>query len=239
MRRAWISALIVGGTAGAAWIFLFSSFFAVTDVDVRGAAGVGNENIARVVRERLAQRKISVFPLRNMVLLQDATISDAVTSAFDVVQDVTVVKNYPHTISITVTERSPVGIWCRGQECQFWDRSGARWGNPVPSVGPLLLRVQDERDDAEIDARMLSGMLRAVDALPDLGLHARSVRLPNGEPGGVRITTDRKYDVYVDALGDVADQLDVLGIFLADRAKDPSFSPAYIDVRTPGRVYYK
>jgi hypothetical protein len=239
MRRAGVSALIVGGVSGAVWLLLFSSLFAVTDIEVRGATGNGNEIIARAVRERLAQRALSVFPMRNMSLLREATIRGAVTAAAPIVQSVAVAKRYPHTLTITITERHPIGIWCRGQECQFWDRSGARWGNPAPSIGPLLLLVQDERSEDILDARILTNLLAAVDALPDLGLRARSIRLPDGEPGGARITTDQKYDIYIDALADIREQFDVLSIFLADKGNEASFSPQYIDLRTPGRIYYK
>ena len=53
------------------------------------------------------------------------------------------------------------------------------------------------------------------------------------------MATGKGYDIIFDAGGDVADQLSVLTVFLADRAKDPAFAPQYIDLRTPGRVYYK
>ncbi len=238
-RRTWLSVVIAGLTGAILWLFLFSSLLSVTDVTVHGAAGIGDENVARAVRDLLTQRKLSVFPLRNMILLESAAITNHVKSVYPGVQTVQVVKQYPHTLQIDVTERQPTGIWCRGQECQFWDRSGGRWGNPFPSVGPLLLLVQDERSDAALSAGMFENLLAAVDALPQFGLRARSVRLPDGEPGGARITTDRKYDVYLDALGNIAEQLDALGIFLADKAKDVTFSPQYIDLRTPGRIYYK
>jgi hypothetical protein len=142
--------------------------------------------------------------------------------------------------------RMPRGIWCTGEVCEFWDTSGARWGRTVPSVGSLLLLVQDERMrdvQAEArtdgDARIFSGILSAIEGIASLSLQAKFVTIPDAEPGGIRITLMSGYDLLIDAHGDVADQLSTLGVFLADRAKDPGFHPQYIDMRTPGRIYYK
>ena len=150
----------------------------------------------------------------------------------------------PQRIPEVVTERKPVGTWCSldklgtgGQTCQLFDASGVRWGTAVPSTGPLLLLVTDERH--EDDPAIFIGLMTAVIGLVPLGVTVRSVTLPDAEPGGMQIHTSKRYDIYMDALGAVADQLSVLGIFLADRAKDATFAPQYIDLRTPGRVYYK
>jgi cell division septal protein FtsQ len=138
-----------------------------------------------------------------------------------------------------VGERTPQGIWCRGQDCQYFDRSGERWGSAIFSHGPLLLLVQDERTDATGAERLIPAMFTAVDALPNIELHARSVTFPDSAPGDMRITTDKGYDIIFDAYGDITDQLSTLSVLLADRTKDPAWSPQYIDLRTPGRVYYR
>jgi hypothetical protein len=137
------------------------------------------------------------------------------------------------------TPRIPFGIWCRMDGCRFWDRQGALWGTALKSVGPLLLLVDDQRSEDSLDPGLIPGILAAVDSLPTMGLRAISVTLPDAEPGGVRITISAGYDLCFDALGDVADQLSTLSVFLADRAKDPAFKPQYLDLRTPGRVYYR
>ncbi|HTP57240.1 MAG TPA: hypothetical protein VMJ72_03150 [Candidatus Paceibacterota bacterium] len=150
-----------------------------------------------------------------------------------------VLSRLPRAAEATPTPRQPLGIWCRADECQFWDASGTRWGSVVRSVGPLLLLVDDLRTTDEAQAGLVAGILAAVDGLPSMGLRAVSVTLPDAEPGGIHITTSAGYDLYMDALGDVPDQLSTLAVFVADRAKDPTFKPQYLDLRTPGHVYFK
>jgi hypothetical protein len=231
-----ISAVLIG----AVWFFLESSTFAITDIEVKGTAMLDDSALKASVAELLSRRQLYLFqPARNIILLDTAAVGAHLKDAFPAIADVQVTKKYPHQLDITVAERKPLGLWCRGQSCQLFDVTGARWGSALPSSGPLLLLVTDERADDGMDSQSFAGLTRALDGLPELGLKAKRVTLPNAEPGGIRIATSKNYDLLMDSIGDVDDQLAVLKVFLSDKAKDPAFAPQYIDLRTPGRVYYK
>lgn len=131
-----------------------------------------------------------------------------------------------------------IGTWCVKSTCQFFDRNGAQWGTALESSGPILLLVDDQRSSASAHVRLTPGIISAVDTLPSLGLTARRVTLSDAQPGAT-IITNKSYVLYIDPLGNVTEQMSTLAIFLSDRAKDPAFAPAYIDLRTMGRIYYK
>lgn len=147
---------------------------------------------------------------------------------------------WPHTGNTPMPAGTPVavGTWCYENECRFFDRSGAQWGKALQSSGPLLLLIDDQRASSSMQTRVIQGVMAVTDTLPEMGLVVKSVVLSDSQPGAT-ITTDHPYVLYIDPLGDIDDQLATLKIFLSDRAKDAVFSPAYIDLRTPGRVYYK
>jgi hypothetical protein len=90
---------------------------------------------------------------------------------------------------------------------------------------------------------VLAGLLAAEWGLQELGLTVRLAVLPDAEPGGMRLSVTAGYDLLMDGFGDIADQLSTLEVFLADKANPPAggpaFHPLYIDLRTPGRIYYK
>jgi hypothetical protein len=136
-------------------------------------------------------------------------------------------------------QRTAAGIWCIKEDCKYFDRSGAQWGEAPRSRGPLLLLVEDERTDGPVSEQFVQGIVDIVGTLPTLGVHGRFVTLPDAAPGDVHIATDQSYELIVDGYGNPADQLATLGVFLSDKAKDGSFAPQYIDLRTPGRVYFK
>lgn len=233
-----VVAFIVLGALG--WVFFFSSVFAITDIRVSGAQSIGDERVHATVQELLNRRTLLMFqPARNIILLDTGTVGDFVQSNYDNVRGVVVRKQYPHTLEVIVTERIAFGLWCRDVQCRYFDRDGARWGSAVPSRGPLLIHVEDERADPDVPRRLVEGMLIALDGLPELGLRGMSATLPDAAPGDMRVAVDKKYDILLDAYGDVADQLATLGVLLSDKAKDAAWAPKYIDLRTPGRAYYK
>lgn len=241
LRRVMFASLGVVAVLGAlGWMFLFSSLFAVTDIRVSGSASIGDERVRASVQELLDHRTLQLFqPARNIILLDPGAVTEYLMSNFAIIGQVAVEKEYPHTLGVSVTERVAFGLWCRDTLCQYFDRTGARWGEAVPSRGPLLVRVQDERSETDSTELLVKGMLAAYDGLPAIGLRGSVITLPDAAPGDVKISTNRKYDVLLDGYGDIEDQLATLGVLLSDKAKDAAWAPKYIDIRTPGRAYYR
>lgn len=229
--------LCIGGIV---WLMFASSVFAVTDVVVEAGSQPIRDAIERAVDEVLGQRRLGFLrPARNILLLSGDAISATLLTSFENVESFEVTKEYPHTVRISVTERTPRGIWCISEVCQYFDTSGVRWGSALKSRGPLLLLVRDERTDPQFDARLFEGMSAAVDRFPEIGLRPISVTFPESAPGDMRVSVAQGYEVIVDVFGDVPDQLATLGVLVAEKATDAAFRPQYIDVRTPGRVYYR
>lgn len=212
------------------WSVFFSSFFTLTDIQVSGADSVGNNNVRDAIAEVLK---------RNIIILNTDAVASLVRSKYGNMEQVLVRKHYPHTLEIIAIERKPIGIWCHANDCTYFDRNGARWGTAVVSRGPLLLLVQDERPITDMPEQGVKNMLLAVSGLPQLGLRAVSVTMPESAPGDIKVHTDKGYDLLMDYFGDITDQLSTLGVLLSDKAKDATWAPQYIDLRTPGRVYYK
>lgn len=239
-RAAWwtggLCALAAALAAGA----LFTPLARVTEFAVDGEQLVAERLIARAAEAgadgTLFGRQ---YRLPSLFAYDPAAARAAVLEAFPELSEAVVLREWPHGVRIMVTERTKSGVWCRGESCRYWDRSGARWGTAVPSVGPLMLLVTDERSDESVAPRFLEGMLAAVDNLPALGLGVRRVILPDAEPGGIRIELVQGYELRMDALGDIADQLATLQVFLGEKARTGGFAPAYLDLRTPGRVYFR
>lgn len=179
------------------------------------------------------------FGYATLLHVDEEGLANSIAAAHPELSSVSVARDWPHTVVVTVTERTPVGLWCRPPEpmCRLWDRFGVRWGQAVESVGPLLVLVIDQRHDDDLPGPLLAGMLAALDGMPDLGIPVRRVILPDAEPGGIRLETPEGVTLALDALGDLPDQLTTLAVFLADRGTEAL--PAVVDLRTPGRVYFR
>lgn len=243
----WLS-LVTLGFGGLVALLFFTPWFTIRDVAVSGASDGATRDVRTVIEEQLASRWLGLFAVGQHILFLSADgLVNHITERVPAVASAQVSRDYPHGLRVELTERVPQGIWCRqvpdrsadDLQCRYWDRSGVRWGSAVPSVGPLLVMVRDERSEDTQDARLAAGLIAALDGLPRLGLAPRMLTLPDLEPGGLRVTINGGPEVLLDALADVQGQLDTLELLLADRAGDAAFRPAYIDLRTQGRVYYR
>ncbi len=231
---------VVALGVGATWFVFASSTFAVTAIEVTGASQHTQSALRTGVQEVLGRRTLGFLrPARNILLLNEEDVARLLATAFKNVDDIRVTKQYPHTVQVAVRERIPVGAWCLHDECQYFDATGARWGEAVPSTGPLLILVRDERASNISDPRFFSGISTAMAALPTLDLHPITVTLSDATPGDMRIRVSAGYDIILDAFTNVGDQLSTFAVLVANKSRDSSWKPQYIDLRTPGRVYYK
>jgi hypothetical protein len=240
----WLAALLLLGVALAA-AALFSPVVRVTDIAVSGAVSVPEQLIGAQVELGFEASWLGrLLGVRSQILFDAVAVRESLMREYPQFAQATVAKVWPHGVTVSVTERALAGAWCRrlsgeGDSCRYWDRTGARWGSAVPSVGPLLLLVMDERTGDELEPAFLEGVLAAVDGTAHAGLAVRRVVLPDAEPGGVRLDLSAGYELRMDALGDVEEQLSTLKVFLGEKAKDPAFHPQYLDLRTAGRVYFR
>lgn len=218
---------------------VFTGVVEVRDVRVANIPDFVAPQVDESARAWLDERTILIRRSSVLPVVRTDALVQALAEAFPELASISVRADLPHAIEISATERLPVGIWCRADVCRFWDRSGTFWGTAVESVGPLLMLIRDQRAEEFQDEQLLPGILTVLDGLEPLGLKAKYILLPDAEPGGMRIPTNRGWDLLMDASGDVQEQLSTLGVFLADTGANASFHPAYIDLRTPGRVYFQ
>ncbi len=225
---------------GAIYLLFVANVFAVTSVEIVGASPTQSDAIRVSIDELLSERSFQILhPKRNILLLDTGALSAYTRSKFPGLEQVRVIKQYPHAIRIDVVERVVMGTWCRGEVCTYYDAKGAQWGSAVVSRGPLLLLVTDERSEASD----ITPIVQAVDVvrrrLIALGLRVLEVTLPDAAPGDLIISVNALYVLKLNMNMDVSEQLETFGILLAEKAKEASWATSYVDLRTPGRVYYK
>ncbi len=241
VAKASIAALLVVVIiCGFGWLLFASSVFSVTDIQIDGTSASVSGELRTAVEGLLGKTTLGfLHPGRNILFLDEEGVAATLHAQFENIESLSASKSFPHTLHIQAHERTAMGTWCRSSGCRYFDITGARWGSAVPSRGPLLLLVMDEQTDAVWDERLFDNLKSIIAALPAIGMHPIVATLQDGAPGDLRITLSEKYDLLFDALGDITDQLTTLKVFVSDKAADPTWKPQYIDLRSPGRVYYK
>ncbi len=223
------------------WLLFGASVFAVTSITIEGGSDVVRIGVHTALDELFGQRALGILrPTRNIIFLNTARVDQFLREKFPIIKEMSVKKGYPHTLEVELQERSAIGTWCEPARCQYFDETGARWGDALPSRGPLLLFVEDQRDLAEKDyLREFHAVVTVKKELPSVGLHPLTIAFPKEAPGDMTVRVIEGYDVKIDAQSSVQEQIDTLGVFLADKATDTTWKPQYVDLRTSGRVYYK
>lgn len=152
--RPWLlAALGVGVLALAGWVVFFSSWLATEQVDVSGTSIVTDAEVVKAAGVDLGT------PLARVDLGQ----VQGHIAALPAVADVTVHRSWPHTLEITVTERTALATVPRHGQWFAMDRAGVLF-RPTAARDPKLPIVVLAKT-ADDSARQEVGSV--VAALPD------------------------------------------------------------------------
>jgi cell division protein FtsQ len=164
--------------AGTGWLMLGSSVFGVETVDVTGVARLGPDQ----VRDQAAIGRGT--PLAR---LDTDSVVDRVRE-LPAVRDVEVVRDWPSTVVIRVTEREPAAVQARGSDWALVDRSGVVYGT-VARRPRDLPRVSAPVSEG---AAALRATLDVLEALPvQVRDQVREVRAASLEQVTLRLSRGR------------------------------------------------
>ena len=152
VRRLVLALLLIGLVAGSVWAVFFSSYVTAREVDVRG-----NRTISDARIEKAAEVPIGT-PLARVDM--DAIV--ARVQPVSAVKYVEVGRSWPHTVRITITERTPIAVIDQGSGLQALDSDGVPFGSydKRPNHLPLV------RTDPGTPGEALAEAAKVVDALP-------------------------------------------------------------------------
>ena len=98
VRRLALALLVIGLVAGAVWVVFFSSYVTAREVDVRGNSTLSDAKI----------EKAAAVPMGTPLARVDMKAIVARVQPISEVRYVEVGRNWPHTVRITITERTPI-----------------------------------------------------------------------------------------------------------------------------------
>lgn len=212
--RPWLYAALVVvlvGTGG--WLLFFSSVVTVRDVSVDG-----NRTISPVRVEAVARA-----PMGRQLARVDLAAIRARVETIPAVKSASVSRSWPHTVAITVTERTPVAVVDRGAGLQAVDADGVLFGSYPRQPGdlPLLQTAPDVKSEALAEAARVVTSLR-----PDINDLVERVEVESVDRIRLRLAGGRT--VMWGSAEHSAEKAEVLAALLGRDARE-------IDVSVPGR----
>lgn len=141
--------LVVGGT----WALFFSSWLTARTVDVTGVSTLSTVRI----------RAAAHVPLDRPLARLDLAAIQARVESIGAVEHAEISREWPHTVHIAITERTPVAVVDRGNGLQQVDESGVLFGSPThrPAGMPLIKADPSMDSDALAQAGQVAASLPA------------------------------------------------------------------------------
>jgi cell division septal protein FtsQ len=261
--------LIVGLAAigGWTWFVAFSPAFRITDIQVRGTDRIPSWEVQDAVAELLKERRWLLLPKTSVLVISEENIVDTLNERF-VLESLDVTKRPPHTLLIELRERvSAVLLQLPDGSQGLIDLGGAVTRlykaeeaiDVIPKLGPSLDEQQgrsraqypvlydDKNEKLELrDQAVRAETVQTVIELPKL-FDARFGRAPyitethiDGMTSQtLRVVTSEGWAIYLDASGNVSEQLGNAQTILKNKVGGDRPNLDYIDVRFGDKIFFK
>lgn len=250
-RRFFFGVIVVFGLylifAGVVWVVLRSPLFRVGEITVKGNNVVQSEDIislleSSALRDHSFVRSLMGF--RNM-LMWPTDISPGDMALLPQLSSVTTEKDYfSKTLTITVAERTPFGIWCfeQGGQCYWFDDTGTIFAKAFRAEGNVIFTVTDESQPPRgLNLKILPdaftpNLISILNVLRASGLTVEGITLKDLSLEEISVTTQNGPQFYFSLRFPAGNYLPVIKNMMTRTG----FSKiGYIDCRTENRVYYK
>lgn len=247
----------------AQWTILRSPLFRVDSVVVQGNSAVTTAQAIALAQAAAAPRShffTATLTFDNMMLWPSVIPQQDLAMVPQLATE-TVSKDYfSHTVTITVTERSPFGIWCfsappngsamatssaaisASAPCYWFDDTGTIYQKAGETQGDLVFVVYDSAqasrglDQKVLPDDFLPNLISIMNVLKASGLAVRAIEVNNLSLEEVDVLTGNGPTVYFSLQFPADEYLPVIQKLMTQ----PNFDDLqYVDCRTQNRLYYE
>lgn len=123
-KTLWIACASASALIAVFFGVVFFSFFQVRNINIEGTSLVSVESLKEKINA-LLPRNVAWMSTRSIVLVSVAAVKTRVLQEAPEIADLSLRRKLPNSLVVLVRERSPVAIWCRGDEqCFLLDKEG-------------------------------------------------------------------------------------------------------------------
>lgn len=238
----WTTLGILLGTAGFLSVLLFAPLFRVSSLLVLGAERVEKERVEARAQE-LAGRSWGLIKTRAIFLVPTRAMETTLLKEFSEIEAITVSRDFPRTVVLTIQERVPKLLVCGETACVAVDEKGIGFAPQTTDNLPKVIVPVTEltKGSGILSANLVSFFLQTVQELQSGADERVSVELFRvKEEERVEVDTREGWTIVVSPTSDFAWQFAKLKAVLGKQ-----ISPAkrarleYIDLRFGDRAFIK
>lgn len=234
------------------YALFFSSFLKITNVSIEGVRDLEREKIQEEIERYLDERFVYVFGKNNLIVFGEAGIEEALKEKFKKIRSVSVSKEFPGSVTISIVEKDLLLLWCSREKCFMIDEEGRAYQEADLNSKKIkendLIRVSD-LSGKEIDEGgyvLEKGYCDFVLSLKDQIWNELRIAVsaefetPSRIADEVIVATSEGWKIYFDSRKPLGGSIENLGIFLkkeADHNKRSNLE--YVDLRAGNKIFYK
>lgn len=248
--KIFVVVLLVGGLCYSVVLVSRLQYLQITEVIVEGAVAIDPQEIKTIAEQNIAGNYLYVFPRANRLLYPKQIILQTITERYKRLESV-VLKRSGHTLRITISERVPAFMWCKGsgaetkQDCYFVDKTGYIYAPaPIFSGNTFfifhgLVTAPDPIGSFYIDATQFLFLQSFVTYLKDKSVDVFA--LDAQEDGTYTFYLDKGGKLIVDSRQRLESLKPVIETLIINEEllSSTSKSVEYIDLRYGNKVFFK
>lgn len=233
--RNWRSLVMLLVGVGAAVVVL--NFFRLEQINVVGTA---RKDAVRTNTEHLIRQNIW---WSNLLSLDTSKLAAKIEQEDPQLKQVSVRRRWPRGIAVQTSDKRPSLVWDTGGERYLIDADGTtitlanREGEGLPTVRDQS-NLPTESGKVIVTSRFVSFVTTVVAALPLQGIKVSTIEV-HETTLDLYLTTDKNYQIILDTSRAASDELNDLKLILKTLSAQKLTPSAYIDLRVPGKAYYK
>lgn len=251
-----ITAVFVGGVF---YLFFSSTIFKVKRITISGNKQLTTDQLNPVINEYLTSglKKLSGrigIAQNNLFVLSADKLEASLRQQYNQIDTIRITKKYPDQITVKLSERNPVILYCQFmvigdnprsvRGCYLVDEKGIVYRDAPFIEGSTMPIVEDwvnqkvDLGQAVSDEKTASFILDVAKGMPMiLGIKPAYFLVQSNF--NLVVTTQPGWQIYLDLQKDASPQLHVLKRLIDQEIKDKISTLKYIDLRVDGRIYYK
>ena len=235
------------------YVLFFSPFVEIKRVCLEGITELNYEDVNQKIKGFLEQKYFKFVAKDNFIIFPSNKLKAELLNDFKKISDIEIKKVFPDEITVKITERKALLIWCSAGPCYIVDENGYAYSwidleSEEVKQNNLLSLIDDSGKTLDIGEKILdSEYIKSAILLKDELDKGTGIKIINEYRTGsrmaeeIKVKTEEGWEIYFSTRMSVEDSIQTLKTFLEKGIVngDNKDDLEYIDLRAENRVYYK